>query len=415
MKDLFEKMYNDKSPLGKWANVVEGYFAFPKLEGEISNRMKFQGKEVITWSVNDYLGLANHPDIRKTDAEAAKLYGSAYPMGARLMSGHTLLHEKLEKELAEFSNKESAYVLNFGYQGILSTIDSLLGKNDVVVYDMDSHACIVDGVRLHLGKRFTYKHNDMSSLEKNLNRASKITAHTGGGVLVISEGVFGMRGEQGRLKEITDLKDKYNFRLLVDDAHGFGTLGATGAGAGEEQGVQDKIDVYFATFAKALASTGAFIASKKEVIDYLKYNMRSQVFAKSLQIQLVAGILKRLEILRSMPEIKNKLWENVNELQSGLKQRGFNIGSTQSCVTPVFLKGDMPEAMALVKDLRENHLIFCSIVIYPVVPKGVILLRLIPTASHNSKDIQDTLEAFSIIADRLDSGIYKKLSENHKL
>jgi len=415
MKDLFEKMYNDKSPLGKWANIVEGYFAFPKLEGEISNRMKFQGKEVITWSVNDYLGLANHPEIRKTDAEAAKLYGSAYPMGARLMSGHTLLHEKLEKELAEFSNKESAYVLNFGYQGILSTIDSLLGKNDVVVYDMDSHACIVDGVRLHLGKRFTYKHNDISSLEKNLNRASKITAHTGGGVLVISEGVFGMRGEQGRLKEITDLKDKYNFRLLVDDAHGFGTLGATGAGAGEEQGIQDKIDVYFATFAKALASTGAFIASNKEVIDYLKYNMRSQVFAKSLQSQLVVGILKRLEILRSMPEIKNKLWENVNELQSGLKQRGFDIGSTQSCVTPVYLKGTMPEAMALVKDLRENHLIFCSIVIYPVVPKGVILLRLIPTASHNSKDIQDTLEAFSIIADRLDSGIYKKLSENHKL
>jgi len=415
MKDLFEKMYNDKSPLGKWANVVEGYFAFPKLEGEISNRMKFQGKEVITWSVNDYLGLANHPEIRKTDAEAAKLYGSAYPMGARLMSGHTLLHEKLEKELAEFSNKESAYVLNFGYQGILSTIDSLLGKNDVVVYDMDSHACIVDGVRLHLGKRFTYKHNDISSLEKNLNRASKITAHTGGGVLVISEGVFGMRGEQGRLKEITDLKDKYNFRLLVDDAHGFGTLGATGAGAGEEQGIQDKIDVYFATFAKALASTGAFIASNKEVIDYLKYNMRSQVFAKSLQSQLVVGILKRLEILRSMPEIKNKLWENVNELQTGLKQRGFDIGSTQSCVTPVYLKGTMPEAMALVKDLRENHLIFCSIVIYPVVPKGVILLRLIPTASHNSKDIQDTLEAFSIIADRLDSGIYKKLSKNHKL
>tara|TARA_B100000809_G_scaffold96857_1_gene95388 strand:+ start:570 stop:1817 length:1248 start_codon:yes stop_codon:yes gene_type:complete len=415
MKDLFEKMYNDKSPLGKWANVVEGYFAFPKLEGEISNRMKFQGKEVITWSVNDYLGLANHPDIRKTDAEAAKLYGSAYPMGARLMSGHTLLHEKLEKELAEFSNKESAYVLNFGYQGILSTIDSLLGKNDVVVYDMDSHACIVDGVRLHLGKRFTYKHNDISSLEKNLNRASKITAHTGGGVLVISEGVFGMRGEQGRLKEITDLKDKYNFRLLVDDAHGFGTLGATGAGAGEEQGVQDKIDVYFATFAKALASTGAFIASKKEVIDYLKYNMRSQVFAKSLQMQLVVGILKRLEILRSIPEIKNKLWENVNELQSGLKQRGFDIGSTQSCVTPVYLKGTFQEAMALVKDLRENHLIFCSIVIYPVVPKGVILLRLIPTASHNSKDIQETLEAFSIIADRLNSGIYKKLSENHKL
>ena len=415
MKDLFEKMYKDKGPLGKWADIAEGYFAFPKLEGEISNRMNFNEKEVITWSVNDYLGLANHPDVRKADAEAAKKYGSAYPMGARLMSGHTHLHERLERELAEFAKKESAYVLNFGYQGILSTIDSLLGKNDVVVYDMDSHACIVDGVRLHLGKRFTYKHNDIASLEKNLERATKITNETGGGILVISEGVFGMRGEQGKLKEITDLKDKYQFRLLVDDAHGFGTLGATGAGAGEEQGIQDKIDVYFATFAKSLASTGAFIASDKEVIDFLKYNMRSQVFAKSLQIQLVVGILKRLEMLRSIPELKDKLWKNVNELQDGLKERGFDIGTTQSCVTPVYLKGTVPEAFALVKDLRENHLIFCSIVVYPVIPKGLILLRLIPTSSHNSKDIQETLEAFASIRDRLDSGLYKKLSKDFQL
>ena len=415
MKDLFEKMYKDKGPLGKWADIAEGYFAFPKLEGEISNRMKFNEKEVITWSVNDYLGLANHPDVRKADAEAAEKYGSAYPMGARLMSGHTHLHERLEKELAEFAKKESAYLLNFGYQGILSTIDSLLGKNDVVVYDMDSHACIVDGVRLHLGKRFTYKHNDIASLEKNLERATKITNETGGGILVISEGVFGMRGEQGKLKEITDLKDKYQFRLLIDDAHGFGTLGVTGAGAGEEQGVQDKIDVYFATFAKSLASTGAFIASDKEVIDFLKYNMRSQVFAKSLQMQLVVGILKRLEMLRSIPELKDKLWENVNELQDGLKERGFDIGTTQSCVTPVYLKGTVPEAFALVKDLRENHFIFCSIVVYPVIPKGLILLRLIPTSSHNSKDIQETLEAFSSIRDRLDSGLYKELSKDFQV
>ena len=415
MQDLFRKMYNDKGPLGKWADIAEGYFAFPKLEGEISNRMKFQGKKVITWSINDYLGLANHPDVRKTDAEAAKKYGSAYPMGARLMSGHTHLHERLEKELAEFVKKESVYLLNFGYQGILSTIDSLLGKNDVVVYDMDSHACIVDGVRLHLGKRFTYKHNDISSLEKNLGRATKIVNETGGGILVISEGVFGMRGEQGKLKEITDLKDKYVFRLLVDDAHGFGTLGQTGAGAGEEQGVQEKIDVYFATFAKSLASTGAFIASDKEVIDFLKYNMRSQVFAKSLQMQLVVGILKRLEILKSSTDLKNKLWKNVNELQSGLKERGFDIGTTQSCVTPVYMKGTVPEAFALVKDLRENHLIFCSIVVYPVIPKGLILLRLIPTASHNSKDIQETLDAFSAIRDNLDSGLYKRLSKDFQV
>ena len=412
MRDLFDRMRQDKGPLGKWADIAEGYFAFPKLEGSISNRMKFNGKEVITWSVNDYLGLANDPEVRKVDAEAAAKYGSAYPMGARLMSGHTDLHEKLQTELAEFVNKEAAYVLNFGYQGILSTIDSLVSKNDGIVYDIDSHACIIDGVRLHLGKRFTYQHNDMVSLEKNLTRATKIANETNGGILVISEGVFGMRGEQGKLKEIVELKKKFNFRLLVDDAHGFGTLGKTGAGAGEEQGVQDEIDVYFATFAKSLASTGAFIASDKEIIDFLKYNMRSQVFAKSLQMQLVEGILKRLDMLRSRPEFKQKLWDNVNKLQSGLKERGFDIGTTQSCVTPVYLKGSVPEAMALVKDLRENYRIFCSIVVYPVIPKGLILLRLIPTASHNFDDIEETLEAFSSIRERLVTGVYKRLSEN---
>mgnify|MGYP001242252018 FL=1 len=410
MRDLFDRMYKDKGPLGKWAQVAEGYFAFPKLEGSISNRMKFNGKEVITWSVNDYLGLANIDEVRKIDADAAKKYGSAYPMGARLMSGHTDLHEKLQNELAKFVKKEAAYVLNFGYQGILSTIDSLVSKNDVIVYDIDSHACIVDGVRLHLGKRFTYQHNDMQSLEKNLVRATKIANETNGGILVISEGVFGMRGEQGKLKEIVALKERFNFRLLVDDAHGFGTLGKTGAGAGEEQGVQDQIDVYFATFAKSLASTGAFIASEKEIIDFLKYNMRSQVFAKSLQMQLVEGVLKRLEIIKTRPEIKQKLWENVKNLQSGLKSRGFDIGTTQSCVTPVYLKGSVPEAMCLVKDLRENYKIFCSIVVYPVIPKGLILLRLIPTASHDINDINETLDAFSAIRDKLVSGEYKKES-----
>ncbi|RED49395.1 aminotransferase class I/II-fold pyridoxal phosphate-dependent enzyme [Seonamhaeicola aphaedonensis] len=410
MKDLFEKIYRDKGPLGKWASQAEGYFVFPKLEGEISNRMKFQGKEVITWSINDYLGLANHPEVRKVDAEAAAQYGSAYPMGARMMSGHTDLHEKLQNELASFVNKEAAYLLNFGYQGMVSTIDALVAKDDIIVYDVDAHACIIDGVRLHMGKRFTYKHNDVESLEKNLERASKMAEQTGGGILVISEGVFGMRGEQGRLKEIVALKKKFNFRLFVDDAHGFGTLGATGAGAGEEQGVQDDIDVYFATFAKSLASTGAFIAGDKEIIDYLKYNLRSQMFAKSLQMQLVVGALKRLEMLKTMPELKAKLWENVNALQSGLKKRGFDIGTTQSCVTPVYLKGSIPEAMALVKDLRENYGIFCSIVVYPVIPKGMILLRLIPTATHTLEDVNETLAAFEGIRDRLENGTYKRLS-----
>lgn len=412
MRDLFQRIVNNKGPLGKWASIAEGYFVFPKLEGPISNRMKFNGKEVITWSVNDYLGLANNPEVRAIDSEAANKFGSAHPMGARMMSGHTELHEKLEKILAELVNKESSYVLNFGYQGILSTIDTLVSKNDVIVYDTDSHACIIDGVRLHLGKRFTYKHNDIESLEKNLIRASKVASNSDGGILVISEGVFGMRGEQGKLKEIVKLKDKYKFRFLVDDAHGFGTLGKNGSGTGNEQGIQNEIDVYFATFAKSIASTGAFIAGNKEVIEFLKYNMRSQMFAKSLQSVLVYGIIKRIEMMKSKPEFKRKLWENVLTLQEGLKNRGFDIGNTQSCVTPVYLKGSIPEAMVLVKDLRENFGIFCSIVVYPVIPKGLILLRLIPTSSHTIKDIEVTLDAFSSIRERLSNGTYKTMSES---
>ena len=410
MEDLFKKIYNNKGDIGKWASLAEGYFVFPKLEGAISNRMKFNGKEIITWSVNDYLGLANHPEVRRVDSEASKEYGSAYPMGARMMSGHTTLHEELESKLANFVSKESAYLLNFGYQGILSTIDTLVSKNDIIVYDIDAHACIVDGVRLHVGKRFTYQHNDMNSLEKNLIRATKIADQTGGGILVISEGVFGMRGEQGKLKEIVKLKTKYKFRFLVDDAHGFGTLGKTGAGAGEEQGVQDDIDVYFATFAKSMASTGAFIAGDTEIIEYLKYNMRSQMFAKSLQMQLVVGAIKRLQMIQKDTKLKDKLWDNVNLLQKGLKDKGFDIGNTQSCVTPVYLKGSIPEAMVLVRDLRENHQIFCSIVVYPVIPKGLILLRLIPTASHTIEDINLTLDAFGEIRKKLEKGIYKKIS-----
>lgn len=410
MRDLFEKIIADKGPLGKWASQAEGYFIFPKLEGPLSNRMTFKGKEVIVWSINDYLGLANHPEVRKIDTEAARKHGAAYPMGARMMSGHTGMHEKLQQELADFVKKQAVYLLNFGYQGMVSAIDALVTKDDVIVYDVDAHACIIDGVRLHMGKRFTFKHNDMESLEKNLERAVRVTEETGGGILVISEGVFGMRGEQGKLKEIIALKKKYNFRFLVDDAHGFGTLGKTGAGTGEEQNVQKDIDVYFSTFAKSMASIGAFLAGDKEIINYLQYNLRSQMFAKSLPMIYVEGALKRLEMLRSMPGLKNKLWENVNTLQNGLKDRGFDIGTTQSCVTPVYLKGSIPEAMALVKDLRENYGVFCSIVVYPVIPRGLILLRMIPTAAHTLEDINETLEAFATIRERLENGTYKRLS-----
>ncbi len=415
VKDLFERIQTNKGPLGKWASQAEGYFVFPKLEGELGPRMKFQGKDILNWSLNDYLGLANHPEVRKADTDAAIEYGAAYPMGARMMSGHTKYHEQLEQELAAFVMKESAYLLNFGYQGIMSTIDALVTRNDVIVYDVDAHACIIDGVRLHSGKRFTYRHNDVESMEKNLQRATKLATETGGGILFITEGVFGMRGQQGKLKEVVAMKKKYNFRLLVDDAHGFGTLGKTGAGAGEEQGVQDEIDVYFSTFAKSMANIGAFVAADKEIIDYLKYNLRSQMFAKALPMIQTIGSLKRLELLRQSSEIKDKLWVNVNALQNGLKEKGFNIGDTNTCITPVYLEGSIPEAMVMVNDLRENYGIFLSIVVYPVIPKGIILLRMIPTASHTLADIDETLSAFEAIREKLINGTYKQIAEQTKV
>jgi glycine C-acetyltransferase len=404
--DLFEKLLTDRGPLGKHARLMHDYFTFPKLEGEIAPRMVFRGKERIVWSLNNYLGLANHPDVRRTDAEASAEWGLAYPMGSRMMSGNSVHHEQLERELSDFVGKEATFLLNFGYQGILSAIDALVDRRDVIVYDAESHACIVDGVRLHQGKRFVFKHNDVENCERQLKRAAELTKETGGAILLITEGVFGMGGDQGKLREIVALKQRYNFRLLVDDAHGFGTMGKTGAGTGEEQGVQDEIDLYFSTFAKSMGSIGAFISSDKQVIEYLQYNMRSQIFAKSLPMPIVLGNLKRLELLRSRPELKDNLWKNVRMLQDGLRERGFNLGDTDSCVTPVYLSGSIPEASKLIIDLREGYGIFCSAVMYPVIPKGQILLRLIPTAVHTEADIHETLEAFSAVAKKLHDGEY---------
>lgn len=406
MTDLFQKRLNNLGPLGTHSKEAHGYYTFPKLEGEIGSRMMFRGKEKIVWSLNNYLGLANHPEVRKTDTEAAAQWGMAYPMGARMMSGQTNYHEQLERELADFVGKEDAYLLNFGYQGIFSIIDAMVDRHDVIVYDSESHASIIDGVRLHAGKRFVFAHNDMASFEKQLEHAKKVSEQTGGGILVISEGVFGMAGDQGLLKEIVSFKKKYGFRLLVDDAHGFGTIGATGAGAGEAQGVQHEIDLYFSTFAKSMASIGAFVAANTEIINYLRYNLRSQIFAKSLPMPITIGLLKRLELLKNTPALKAKLWENVHALQSGLKERGFNIGKSNSPVTPVYLNGTIPEATNLTLDLREKYDIFCSIVVYPVIPKGHILLRLIPTAVHSIEDIETTLEAFSAIYSKLKEGAY---------
>ncbi len=408
MADIFERLLKNYGPLGQHRERAHGYFAFPKLDGEIGSRMKFRGKEMIVWSLNNYLGLANHAEVRKTDADAAAKFGLALPMGARMMSGNSNHHEQLEAELAAFEGKEDSILLNFGYQGMVSLIDVLCSRHDIIVYDGESHACIIDGLRLHTGHRYVYKHNDIEDLEKQLQRATAlIEKQNAGGILIITEGVFGMAGDQGKLKEIAALKEKYEFRLLVDDAHGFGTLGKTGAGAGEEQGCQDQIDLYFSTFAKSMASIGAFIAGDKSIIDYIRYNIRSQIFAKSLPMPLVMGNLKRLELLRTQPQLKAKLWENAQKLQSGLKKRGFDIGKTDSVVTPVYMTGGVEEATAMVMDLRENYKIFCSIVVYPVIPKGHIIYRLIPTAVHTDEDIETTLKAFSATKKKLDAGEYK--------
>ncbi len=408
MKDIFEKLNERMGPLGMHADDAHGYFTFPKLEGPIAPRMKFRGVEKLTWSLNNYLGLANHPEVMKADADAAAEFGMAYPMGARMMSGNSNYHEQLEQELAEFIDKPEVILLNFGYQGVLSAIDALVDRHDVIVYDAEAHACIIDGLRLHIGKRFVYNHNNIESLEKQLVRATKLAETTGGGVLVITEGVFGMSGSQGKLKEIVDLKKKYSFRLFVDDAHGFGTMGKTGAGTGEEQNCMDGIDIYFSTFAKSMAGIGAFIGSEPHVIKFLRYNMRSQIYAKSLPMPMVIGSLKRLELIRTQPQLKEQLWTVVNALQKGLREAGFNIGITSTPVTPVLLNGTIPEATHLTLDLRENHNVFCSIVVYPVVPKGVIMLRLIPTAVHTTEDVNYTINAFKSIKNKLDSGEYRK-------
>ena len=408
MADIFEKLIKNYGPLGQHRERAHGYFAFPKLEGDIGSRMKFRGKEMIVWSLNNYLGLANHPEVRKTDADASKEFGLALPMGARMMSGNSNYHEQLERELAAFEEKEDAILMNFGYQGIMSAIDAICGRHDVIVYDAESHACIIDGLRLHPGHRYVFKHNDVEDCAKQLERATAlIQKQKSGGILVITEGVFGMAGDQGKLKEIAALKDKYEFRLMVDDAHGFGTLGERGAGAGEAQDCQDAIDLYFSTFAKSMASIGAFMAGPRVIIDYIRYNIRSQIFAKSLPMPLVLGNLKRLELLKTKPELKNKLWSNALKLQKGLKERGFDIGKTDSVVTPVYMKGGVEEATAMVMDLRENYKIFCSIVVYPVIPKGHIIYRLIPTAAHTDEDIELTLQAFSETKAKLDTGAYK--------
>ncbi|HRN79508.1 MAG TPA: aminotransferase class I/II-fold pyridoxal phosphate-dependent enzyme [Ferruginibacter sp.] len=405
--DVFEKLVKDGGPIGQHMDRAHGYFAFPKLDGPLGPRMQFRGKDMIVWSLNNYLGLVNHPDVRKADTEAAAQYGMGNPMGARMMSGNTAHHEALEKVISEFVNREDTMLLNFGYQGIMSCIDALVNRRDVIVYDAESHACIVDGVRLHMGHRYAFKHNDIADFEKQMHRATEMAAKNGGGILVITEGVFGMDGEQGILKEIVALKKKFEFRILIDDAHGFGYMGPTGAGADEAQGVQKDIDLYFSTFVKSMGSIGAFISGPKNVLKYLRYNVRSQIFAKSLPLLIVDGMLKRMDMVKTMPELREKLWANVKRLQDGLKQRGFDIGNTNSPVTPIYMKGDVPEATAMVMDLRENYHIFCSIVVYPVIPKGDIIYRLIPTAAHSFEDIDQTLDAFEATKKKLDAGDYK--------
>ena len=407
--DIFERISKDSGgPIGQYRERADGYFAFPRLEGELGPRMVFNGREVLCWSLNNYLGLANHPEIRRVDAEAAAKYGLAAPMGARMMTGHTRMHEHFEKELADFEKKEAAYLFNFGYQGIVSTIDTLTNPHDVIVYDNEAHACLLDGIRLHIGNKYKYSHNDMADLEKKLKVATEVVAKTGGGILVITEGVYGMTGALGDLAGIVALKKKYSFRILIDDAHGFGVMGPTGRGTSEHFGVMDDIDIYIGAYAKAMAIIGGFVAGPKYVIEYLRYNMRSQMYAKSLPLAIVEGCEKRLEIIRSAEgdALRKQLWTVTRALQKGFRDLGFDIGPAEACVTPVHVQGDVVQATNIAMDLRENYRIFCSVITYPVIPKGMIIFRIIPTAAHSMDDVNYTLNAFKEVKEKLDKGFY---------
>ena len=407
--DIFARRLTEKTPLSRHAATIEGYFSFPKLEGPIGPRMGLNGREMVCWSLNNYLGLSNHPEVREADAAAAAEYGMGYPMGSRLMSGDTELHDELERQLSEFVGKEATMLLNFGYQGAFSIVDALLDRHDAVVYDKDVHACTYDGIRMQTCHRFSFRNNDLAHLEKQLIRATEATEKSGGGILVLIEGVYGMGGHQGKVAEVVALKEKYNFRLLLDDAHGFGVLGETGAGTGEAQGCQDGVDLYYSTFTKSMSTMGAFISGGLEILEHMKYTVRSQVFSKTIPMPVIVGALKRLDMIRTRPELRERLWKNVHSLQAGLYDHGFLDGNIlgESCITPVFLKhDDYVESVAMVCDLRDAYGIFTSIMVYPVVPKGTMMLRLTATALHTERDIDETLHGFTKVREKLAAGFY---------
>ena len=409
MLDIFDRIERDSGgPIGQYYDQAFGYYMYPKLEGELGPHMVFNGKEVLNWSLNNYLGLANHPEVRKADAEGAARWGLAYPMGSRMLSGHTALHEKLEKMFADFEKKEDAFLFNFGYQGIVSAIDCLTARHDVIVYDAECHACLLDGIRLHIGSKYKYRHNNIEDCEKVLAKACAEADANGGGVLLITEGVYGMTGALGKLDKIAALKKKYSFRIMIDDAHGFGLLGAHGRGTSEELGCMDEIDLYIGAFAKSMASIGGFVAGPHSIIKYLRANMRSQMYAKSLPMPLVIGNIKRLEIIMSEEgdRLRKKCLEITHAIQTGFVKEGFDIGEAEACVTPVHIKGGVAQATKMAKDLRENYKIFCSVVVYPVIPKGMVIFRIVSTAAHTMEDVEYTLNAFKEIKAKLDAGAY---------
>lgn len=408
--DLFDKLQDRPGPLGEFTSDGYGYYTFPKLEGPLGPVMKFNGKDVVVWSINDYLGVGGKKEVLEYDAKVTKKYGLSAPMGARLMTGNSTKHEELEKELADFAHKPSALLLNYGYQGIMSVIHALVDRNDFLIYDELSHACIVDGKQLAMADKSVFKHNDIKSFEKQLKRAHR-RSKSDSSVLVVTEGAFGMTGDLGILKEMIALKEKYPFRLLVDDAHGLGTMGEDGSGTGTHLGCQEGIDIYFGTFAKAFALIGAFVATDERVVEFLKANVRSQIFAKSVPMPIVESARKRLELIRKHPEWREQLWKNTRKLRQGLKDIGYHVMPAECPVTPVLTQGSTDLCQLIMRKLREEHGVFVSGVTYPVVPKGTVLIRLIPTAAHTDEHIQKTLEGFEAIKDVvLGSGKQEKMT-----
>lgn len=389
---LLEKLEKKGSVLQKYINY-RGRLHHLELKGKVSNRMIFDNKEYIIWCLNDYLGLMHHPESIEAAAQATTQYGPSYPHSVRLTIGHSSAHDYLEQQLNTLMGYEDSMLVNLGYQGFMSIIDALTDRHDTIIYDQKCHACLIDGVRLHNGRKFAFKHNDINHLETQLQRARKTHNSKEGMIIVVVDGLYSMHGELAKLDEIVRLKKLYNFALFVDDSHAFGVFGKHGKGSPEHYGIEKEVDVYVSTFTKSFGNLGGFVSAKKPIIDFLRFATRSQIFSRSMPLPMVLSVSKNIEIFQREPERRERLWKNTNQFQEGLREMAINIGPSESPIVPIHINGNHQEGLKVFFDLREMG-IFSYIVAYPVVEKNTCLIRMVCTHNHTTIDIEQTLHAF---------------------